>query len=405
MHDRPCQSAVLSLTVFTRFHPNPSRTVPDLSRKRDRERLAVRHTPYFQRIGRGAFLGFRRGPDTWSLRFRSRDGKQNHKFLGGPLEFDDAKREAENWLAKIAGSAVRSVKRARVRDAAEAYIADLRRHGRMDTALGTESRFGTVLYDDILADMALDAVTRDDFLEWRERLLEGRQPRTVNRHVRAVAAALNQAVELGYLGNPAAWRLKALSDDIEEGGETAVFLDATQRKAVIAAASPAMGRFLRGLELTGARPMELATTVVADFSGQTLRLAHRKGRPAKLRPRHVLLAADGVEFFKEQCKDKLPGAPLFTEDGEMPWRRHMWARQMRAAIAKHNESATGRNRISSAASAYSFRHARISELLQLYGIDPLTVAAQTGTSLAMIEKAYLRFIPSAMQEKLAALKG
>jgi hypothetical protein len=83
--------------------------------------------------------------------------------------------------------------------------------------------------------ITLEAVTRDDFLEWRDRLLEGRQPRTVNRHARAVAAALNQAVELGYLGNPAAWRLKALSDDIEEGGETAVFLDAAHRRAVIAA--------------------------------------------------------------------------------------------------------------------------------------------------------------------------
>ncbi len=37
--------------------------------------------------------------------------------------------------------------------------------------------------------------------------------------------------------------------------------------------------------------------------------------------------------------------------------------------------------------------------------DLVTVAAQTGTSIAMIEKAYLRFIPSAMQEKLAALKA
>jgi integrase len=83
----------------------------------------------------------------------------------------------------------------------------------------------------------------------------------------------------------------------------------------------------------------------------------------------------------------------------------MWARQMRAAIAKHNEDAKGKNRVSTKASAYSFRHARISELLQLYGVDPLTVAAQTGTSLAMIEKAYLRFIPSALQEKLVALKG
>jgi hypothetical protein len=78
---------------------------------------------------------------------------------------------------------------------------------------------------------------------------------------------------------------------------------------------------------------------------------------------------------------------------------------MRAAIARHNEQAKGNKRISSHATAYSFCHARISELLQIYGVDPLTVAAQTGTSIAMIEKAYLRFIPSAMQEKLAALKG
>jgi integrase len=143
--------------------------------------------------------------------------------------------------------------------------------------------------------------------------------------------------------------------------------------------------------------------VIADFDGQMLRLAHRKGRPAKLRSRHVLLSADGIELFKEQSKDKLPGAPLFTEDGETPWRRHIWAGEMRAAIAKHNERANGKQRISTDASAYSFRHAWISELLQIYGVDPITVAAQTGTSVAMIEKAYLRFIPSAMQEKLAAL--
>src|SRR5215468_2241360 len=118
--------------------------MPDLSRKRERERLEIRHTPYFQRIGRGAFLGFRRGPDRWSARFRGRDGKQSHKFLGGPLEFDEAKRQAEAWIAKLAGCALRSVKRATVREAVEAYIEDLRRHGRMDAASAAESRFATV---------------------------------------------------------------------------------------------------------------------------------------------------------------------------------------------------------------------------------------------------------------------
>src|ERR1700756_1015897 len=172
--------------------------MPDLSRKRERERLAIRHTPYFQRIGRGAFLGFRRGPDTWSARFRSRDGKQTHKFLGGPLEFDEAKRQAEAWLAQLAGSAVRNIKRATVREALEAYLADLRRDGRRDTARAVEGKFRTVVYEDAVADLDLETVTRDDFVEWRDRLVEGRQARTVNRYFRAVAGGLTREMRRAF---------------------------------------------------------------------------------------------------------------------------------------------------------------------------------------------------------------
>ena len=75
------------------------------------------------------------------------------------------------------------------------------------------------------------------------------------------------------------------------------------------------------------------------------------------------------------------GAPLFTEDGETPWRRHVWARAVQAAITNHNRDASAKRRISAHATAYSFRHARISELLQIYRVDPLTVAAQTGRAL------------------------
>jgi hypothetical protein len=42
-------------------------------------------------------------------------------------------------------------------------------------------------------------------------------------------------------------------------------------------------------------------------------------------------------------------------------------------------------RIPPGVGAYALRHARISELLQVFDVDPLTVADQTGTSLAMIE--------------------
>jgi integrase len=162
------------------------------------------------------------------------------------------------------------------------------------------------------------------------------------------------------------------------------------------------------MELTGGRPIEVANARVSDFDGETLRLAHRKGKPPKLRVRHVVLGSDGMAFLAQHAKDRLSTAWLFTEDGELQWRRHMWARKVRKAIADYNTAAAKseppKEPLSVEASAYSFRHARISELLQIHGVDPLTVAAQTGTSLAMIEKAYLRFIPHAMREKLAGIK-
>jgi hypothetical protein len=119
------------------------------------------------------------------VRFRGHDGRHQYKSLGESLEFDEAKRRAENWLAQLVGSAARNIKRAKVREALEAYLANLRRDGRPDTARAAERKFVTVVYDDALADLELETVTRDDFLKWRDRLLEGRQARTVNRYVRS----------------------------------------------------------------------------------------------------------------------------------------------------------------------------------------------------------------------------
>lgn len=377
----------------------------DLSRKRVRESLPVRREAYWQRLAEGAYLGYRRGPGTWLARFRGRDRRQQWHPLGEALEYDEAKARAEAWLAQLAGSAVRSVKRDTIKAALESYLDDLREHGRADAAKEAEWRFKKTVYSDPLADTSLERATKDDFREWRERQKPGREPRTLNRHVRSVVAALNYAVkEAGHVGNPMAWSLKPLADDVEDDGETAIFLTPEQRKALVDAAAPFAAAFLRGLELTGARPQELAAATVAHFDGEQIRLAHRKGKPPKLRVRHTVLGPEGIAFFEKQTADKPPDALIFTEDGETQWRRHMWARTVRAAVKAHNKKAKGRERLPVGVGAYAMRHARISELLQIHGVDPLTVAAQTGTSLAMIEKAYLRFIPSAMREKLAGVK-
>jgi len=247
-------------------------------------------------------------------------------------------------------------------------------------------------------------MTLDDFREWRSRLRSGRQNRSVNRQVRAVVAGLNRATELSHIGNPKSWTLDALIDDVETA-ETAVFLDAGQRRAIIRAADSHAALFFEALERTGARPGEMAAATVADLAADQIKLSHRKGKSAKLKPRYVMLDEEGQAFFRKQAKGKLPAAPLFTEDGSQPWRRHKWGRAFRAAATVVNTKARGKQRIPPEASAYSFRHARISELLQLYGVDPLTVAHQTGTSVVMIEQAYMKFIPSAMKAKLEAIRG
>lgn len=379
--------------------------MPDLSRKRERERLAARREPYWQRLAEGCYLGFRRGPDTWVARYRGRDGRQQYHALDkiSADDYDGAKQAAESWCASLGASAVRRAVRGTVKDALDAYLADLERHGRHDAAKVAHGQYNVCIYSDPLATLVLESASKEDFLDWRDRLRSGRKPRSLNRLVRAVVAGLNRAVELGHVGNPATWRLKPLADEDDEG-ETAVFLSPAQRAALIAAAEPHAAAFFRGLELTGARPKELATAIVGDYDGESLRLAHRKGRPPKLRVRHVVLSAEGIRFFDEQTSGKLPKTLIFTRDGSRPWERSPWAKAFRAAAAAVNSKARGKDRIPPAASAYSFRHARISELLQVHGIDPLTVAAQTGTGLRMIERAYHRFIASVMREKLASVR-
>lgn len=380
----------------------------DLSRKGVRRDLPIRREPHWHKLDTGAFLGFRRGPNTWIGRYRDRSGQQHYEALKVPADVRDAfvaaKELAEEWVARM-GGATRRVKRGTVRAAVDAYLTSLERQGRTEAATVARACFLVILPEtDALANLKLEDATREDFEAWRERLMPGRHRRSVNRYTGSLAAALNAALELGHVGDARAWTLKALTDDSSHDEETAVFLAPPQRKALLAHAAAEAADFFHGLELTGARPGELARARVSDFDGEQIRFTHRKGRPPKLRVRYTVLSADGVAFFKRMAKGKAADAPLIGNPDGNPWPRTSWAEAMRNAIAAYHEKCKAKDRLPEGTSAYSFRHSRISELLQIHGIDPLTVAMQTGTSLQQIEKTYYKFIPSAMKAKLAAVK-
>lgn len=379
----------------------------DITRKTDRAKLKARREPYWLKLRDGGYLGFRAGPGTWIVRYRDRAGKQNYSSLGEGSDYPDAKAQAEKWLDMMMSGHTRKPSRGTVRDALCTYVRHLRSIGRRRAAWDAGKRFRlTVNRNSEFGTMKLEDITKQDVEAWRERLRKGRLPRTVNRNVRNVVAGLNVAVKRGHIGNREAWRLEHLVDDGEEN--VAVFLTAEQRDKIIATAPKPLANLLTGYTHTGARPSELAKATVADFDakGGTVTLRHYKGRGGKLRPRAVMLSDTGAAFFHVQARGKLPTAPLISNDTGGHWSDQQWCAGIeRAIIAVNSKAKKPAQRIPKGASAYSFRHTRISELLQVYGVDPLTVAAQTGTGLNMIERYYFKFISSSMKNKLNAVKA
>jgi integrase len=382
----------------------------NIKTKTGRDKLPPRPGAYFETLSKGCALGFRRGPNTWIARLYTRDAKIK-KFEYHPLgqheDFSAAKVAADNWFAQMGKGIRRAPTRGTVRDALASYVRHLRSINRRKAAWEVGKRFRlTVGRTSEFGRKMLESVMRDDVEAWRNGLRKGRKPRSINRQVRAVVAALNHAVAHGHIGRRDAWKIAHLVDDGEEN--VAIFLTTDQRDRLIAAAPKPLAALLNGYAHTGARPSELANAVVADFDskGGKVTLKHHKGRGGKQRTRAVVLSDEGIEFFRAQIRGKLPQAPLISDEGGGHWTDQHWCDGIaRAVVAANAKAKKPAQRVPAGTSAYAFRHTRISELLQTYGIDPVTVAAQCGTSVLMIEKSYFKFISSSMRDKLNAVKS
>jgi len=382
-----------------------------ITTKASRARLEPRGAPYYMQLGTGAFIGFRRGPDTWVARYRDRRGQQHHETLGEFPEFDDAKAAADAWFKKLDGGGSRKVTRGTVRDALDTYLRQLISDGRGTAAARAEKKFETVIYHDEIAIMSLEETTKEDWQDWRARVQKQRKlaNASVMRYCRSVFAAMTCAVDKGHVGNPLSWKLNALPSPKAEAGETAVYLTEKQSARLLRNSPSTLRDFLHAIYVSGGRPQEIAAATVADYDVKvnTLVLRHYKGRPAILRARVVSLNKKDAPFFRKLCEGKTPGAPLVADDKGAQYGSHKWALEFRAAVTFANFNAKpdeiipteDKKKKQAGASAYSFRHMRISEMLQRFNIDAMTVAEQTGTSVKMMEDYYWKFMPKELQAK------
>lgn len=350
----------------------------------------------------GQYVGFRKtGEDfgTWWARVRDpATGKQHYKQLGEFADHQQAKRydqavkAALEWFRQADMGVVPH--KMTVKDACDRHIKALRAADGDVKADNEEARFRRLVYGDKLASIELGKLKKADLESWRQRVAEmpakvsrhkkkdveivtrKRSAGTVNRDTVPLRAALNRALDDGLVSTDLAWRV-ALRPIKNADQRRDIYLDRAQRSALLDKAADEIKPFLRALTVLPLRPGALAALTVGDLNAKlgTLRIGIDKAG----RERRIKLPAVTAGFLAEHAKGKLPAAPLLGRADGTHWTKDSWKLPIKAAVIAAEMPV--------AATAYTLRHAIITDLVT-GGLDLLTIAQISGTSVAMIEKHY-----------------
>ena len=364
-----------------------------------RDKLKPRREPYWHRLRRGCYLGFRKmtsdGAGVWIARARNEEAgptKQNYESLGdfGTLpdhqRFDAASKAAQTWFEHLGRSGTTGG--STVSDASSRYVKHLRTHKTDRAANDAEARFKNyVLNSPKLASTELTKLTPLQLEAWRKALKEmptrsgGRRGQvrsesTLNRDMTCFRAALNLAFLDGLVTSDFAWRGK-LRPIKNADRRRELYLDRAQRLKFIEKAPDDLAAFLRGLCQLPLRPGALAKLTTGDYDKRLKVL--KVGQDKAGKDRRIKMPDVTATFFEEACRGKLPSAPLLARADGKAWNKDAWKGPVKEAVvaAKLPEGTT----------AYTLRHSVISDLVH-DGLDLLTVAQISGTSVAMIERHY-----------------
>lgn len=388
----------------------------NLGKVEARHRLAPRRDPYWQRIEAGCFLGFRKmtadSVGTWLARSRdTTTEKQIQSALGefgdhpAHSRFDLASKAARDWFAHLGrGGKAKAIS---VKLACANYVKHLTSAGKAKAARDTEKRFARWVDDHKIGGITLQKLKPGDIDAWRKELAatptipqnkkskaptQPRSASTLNRDMTSLRAALNLALENGDATSDAAWKVK-LRPVKDADRRRDVYLDLTQRRALIAKAPKDLALLLSALSLVPLRPGAMAALVAGNFDKRLSTLTIGKDKHGQ--DRKITLPPATAAFFAEQCKDKLPTAPLLARGDGSAWNKDAWKYPFKDAVIAAE--------LPAAATAYALRHSTITDLIALHKLDTLTVAQLSGTSLLMIEKHYGHLLREHAAKALASL--
>ena len=374
----------------------------NISTVKAREALKARHEPHFVKLAKGQYMGYQKLTPTstgsWIARIRNEEtGKQSKRGLGdfehmtASDRYDAASKAANEWFAHLdKGGTTAAVT---VREACENYVAHKRAKGGDGPADDLHMRFTRWVYGNTgLAATELKKLTKAHVEYWRAAMAktpakvsrDGREipltrpraPSSVNRDMASLRAALNHAHDDRHVTTDMAWRV-ALRPIKNADGRRDVYLDRDQRRALISQARTDVAALLRSLSQLPLRPGALASLTVGSLDQRLGVLTIGKDKAGK--DRKIKLPKVTQTMLQEYAKGKLPGAPLLSRADGKAWDKDSWKWPIKAAaLAAALPPAT---------TCYAMRHSVITDLVT-GGLDLLTIAQLSGTSVAMIEKHY-----------------
>lgn len=345
------------------------------------------------------------GVKSWNAQWSRTNSRALGKWPGVTVEA--ARAQARKLLTETAerGAPV-AIVRDTVADACRDYVQALRNEGRESAADDAERRFERTVYADPLGKIQLPKLSQDDLEAWRGRLergdlaallvKKGRPPKAkplsrgaFNRMRTPLVAALNRAVSRRRLSPERAIEWQSVKPYRDADNRRDLYLDREQRRALLANAGADVRDVMECIALTGCRPGDPAAVLRKDYDARHGTVTFR----TKGHVRTVPLSPAAKALFDRLAKSKLPNAHLFTNGGAA-WQPHDWRQPVKDAAAKAKLPAD--------VVLYTLRHCWITDAI-VAGMDLLTVAKLSGTSLAMIEKHYGHLVHGAARDKLAAV--
>ncbi|MEQ9010074.1 tyrosine-type recombinase/integrase [Algiphilus sp.] len=386
---------------------------------KQRTALTPRREPYWATLATGRHIGYRRKDDGGSWIARAYDPATRKRIyralpevsrVAASEQFSEASRKAREWFNHLdRGGRPETIT---VAEACELYAKD-QRDKKGDTAADdAEKRFKRYINDDPIANIQVDKLQRRHVAEWRKRMsavpaapprrgakykdapappMRKRTDSTVNRDMVCVRAALNYAKREGYVTTDFAWS-EPLKPKANADGRRDLYIDRAQRLALINALPSDLAAFVRGLCLLPLRPGALAKIKVSDFDARA-GILHVKLDKAGSN-RKIPLPDQTAKMLREQMKNKLPGALLFTRGDGEPWTKDYWKKKVSSA-ARDAELPEG-------VTLYTIRHSVITDLVT-GGFDVFTIARLAGTSVLMIQNHYCKVKEELARDALAGL--